>query len=106
MKLGIVVHSSEAETVWNAFRFGVFAAKQGDAVRVFLIGQGVDAEARSTERFPVPDQMRALLAAGGRIDACGTCMKIRHSQGSELCPLSTLQDLYDLVRDSDRVISF
>ena len=106
MKLGIIIHASDPEPVWNGFRFGVFAAKQGDAVRVFLIGQGVEAEAYSTEKFPVPVQMRALLDAGGCIDACGTCLKIRQSQGSELCPLSTMQDLYDIVRDSDRVVSF
>ena len=35
----------------------------------------------------------------------GTCLKLRNSEGSEVCPLSTLQDHYEVVRDSDRVIS-
>jgi uncharacterized protein involved in oxidation of intracellular sulfur len=106
MKLGIVVYSSDAETSWNAFRFGSFALKQGDAVRVFLLGKGVECESLDTEQFPVSDQMQAFVDAGGTILACGTCLKLRHSEGSELCPLSTLQDLYELVRDSDRVVSF
>lgn len=47
-----------------------------------------------------------LLDAGGRIMACGSCLKRRESAGSELCPLSTMKDLYELVRDADRVVSF
>jgi hypothetical protein len=39
VKLVIVVYSSDAETAWNAFRFGAFALEQGDAVRVFLLGR-------------------------------------------------------------------
>jgi sulfur relay (sulfurtransferase) complex TusBCD TusD component (DsrE family) len=38
--------------------------------------------------------------------ACGTCLKIRHSKGSELCPLSTMKDLYELIQESDKIISF
>lgn len=37
MKLGIVIYSDEVETVWNAFRLGVFALKKGDSVQVFLL---------------------------------------------------------------------
>lgn len=39
MKLGIVIYSNDLETVWNAFRLGVFSRKQGDAVSVFLLGK-------------------------------------------------------------------
>jgi uncharacterized protein involved in oxidation of intracellular sulfur len=106
VKLGIVVYSSDAETAWNAFRFGAFALNQGDAVRVFLLGKGVECESLHTEQFPVSDQMQSFVDAGGTVLACGTCLKLRHSEGTELCPLSTLQDLYELVRDSDSVVSF
>ncbi len=41
MKLGIVIHSTDAETVWNGFRLGVFALKQGDQVKIFLMAKGV-----------------------------------------------------------------
>jgi uncharacterized protein involved in oxidation of intracellular sulfur len=50
--------------------------------------------------------MQKFVDAGGAILACGTCLKLRRSEGTELCPLSTLQDLYEMVRDSDRVVSF
>ena len=67
MKLGIVIHSSDPETVWNAFRLGVYALKQGDAVRVFLLAKGVDSEKLDAPPFKVVEQMRALADAGGQI---------------------------------------
>jgi len=105
MKLGIILYSTDPETVWNAFRLGVYARRQGDAVTVFLLAKGVECEALDSDRFPVRAQMQELADQGGAILACGTCLKLRHSEGSELCPLSTLKDLHELVRDSDRVIS-
>lgn len=106
MKLGIVIYSTDAETVWNAFRLGVFALKEGDAVNVFLLASGVECESLDTERFSVTGQMNDLVKQGGVILACGTCLKIRNSEGTELCPLSTMKDLYELVRDSDKIVTF
>lgn len=106
MKLGIVIYSTDSETVWNAFRVGAYARQQKDTVTVFLLARGVECETLDSERFPVRAQMQEFVDHGGSILACGTCLKLRHSEGSALCPLSTLKDLYELVRDSDRVISF
>lgn len=106
MKLGIVIYSTDAETAWNAFRLGVFSLKKGDEVRAFLLAKGVECESLDTDNFKVTAQMQDFVNSGGAILACGTCLEIRHSEGSELCPLSTMKDLYELIRDSDRVISF
>src|SRR3990167_1359562 len=106
MKLGIIIYSNESETVWNAFRLGVFSCKQGDTVSVFLLGMGVEAESLISDKFNVVGQMRSFLEAGGSILACGTCLKIRQSEVSDICPISTMQDLHALIRDSDRVLSF
>ena len=32
--------------------------------------------------------------------------RLRNSQGSELCPLSTMKDLYTLIEEADRVVTF
>ena len=32
--------------------------------------------------------------------------RLCNSQGSELCPLSTMKDLYTLIREADRVVTF
>jgi uncharacterized protein involved in oxidation of intracellular sulfur len=105
MKLGIIVYSTDAETVWNAFRLGVFSQKQGDKVKVFLLAKGVECEKLVDGKFNVTEQMQVFYDSGGEIFACGTCLKIRNSEGSDLCPLSTMQDLYEIIRDSDKVIS-
>lgn len=106
MKLGIVIYSNDAETVWNAFRFGVFARNKGDQAQLFLLGKGVEAEQLDTAQFKVTEQMIKFLDAGGEILACGTCLKLRHSEGSEMCPLSTMEDLHRIVSECDRVVTF
>lgn len=106
MRIVIVIYSNDPETVWNAFRFGVFALNEGDVVKVFLLGKGVECEQLDTEKFKITEQMRVFLDRGGEILACGTCLRIRNSSGSEMCPLSSMSDLYEIIKDSDKVISF
>lgn len=105
MKFCIVIYSDDPETVWNAFRLGNFALQNGDEVKVFLLAKGVESESLNSERFKVTGQMEEFVSKNGRIYACGTCLKIRNSKGSALCPLSSMKDLYELIKESDRVIS-
>ena len=105
MKFGIVIYSDDSETVWNAFRLGNFSLNKGDEVKIFLLAKGVEAESLSDEKFDIKGQMEQLVKNGGEILACGTCLKIRNSEGTELCPLSTIADLYDLINESDKIIS-
>mgnify|MGYP001607733208 CR=1 FL=1 len=106
MKLGIVISTNDAETVWNAFRLANFSRAKGDKTRVFLVGKGVEYEQASDEKFDGVGEAKKLVEAGGRIMACGTCLKIRRKQGSGICPVSSLKDLYELVRESDKIVSF
>ncbi len=106
MKLGIVVYSNDSETTWNAFRFGNFALKEGDEVRVFLLDKGVECESLDTDKFKVTEQMQTFVNGGGEIFACGMCLKIRQSEGSEMCPSSTMKDMYEIVKESDKIITF
>lgn len=106
MKLGIVVYSNDSETVWNAFRFGNFALNEGDQVRVFLLGKGVECESLDTDKFKVTEQMQTFVDNSGKTFACGACLKIRQSEGSEICPLSTMKDMYDIINDSDKIVTF
>lgn len=106
MKLGLVITTTDAETVFNALRLANFSLANGDAVKVFLLGKGVELDRIEDSRFDVQDQARSLLGSGGEILACGTCLKLRESPGSELCPISTMKDLYTLVFSSDRVLTF
>ena len=106
MKIGIVTYSDDLETVWNAFRLGNFALNEGDEVKLFLLARGVECESLDTDKFKVTEQMQTLVDNGGEIFACGSCLKIRQAEGSEICPLSTMKDLYDIVAGSDKVVTF
>ena len=106
MKVGIIIHSGDAETVWNAFRFANFALNEGDQVKVFLVGKGVECESLDNDKLKVAEMMRTFVKQGGQILACGTCLSFRHSEGSKLCPMSSLQDMYNIVKESDRVLTF
>ena len=106
MKIGIIISQIEAETVWNAFRFGNYSLDKNHEVKVFLIGKGVECEEIDDEQFNVKEQMEDFLDNGGEIFACGTCLISRHREGSPVCPLSTMQDLMNIVEESDRIVSF
>ena len=106
MRLGMIISDSDPETVFNAFRLANLALSQGDDVRVFLLGRGVELDTIEDQRFAVREQADAFLSGGGQILACGTCLKLRNSANSELCPLSTMKDLHDLIESSDRVVTF
>ena len=105
MKLGIIISQTEPETVWNAYRLGTYALGQGDSVRIFLLGQGVESEVEHP-KFNVKEQIAKFLEKGGEIYACGSCMKLRKQESSNTCPLSTMKDLYKIIKESDKVLTF
>lgn len=105
MKLGIIITQTDPETVFNALRLASYSLEQGDKVRIFLSGRGVDIDKIDNPKFDVKSLAQKVLDAGGLFQACGTCLKLRESQGSEICPLSTLKDHYEIVRDSDKIVT-
>lgn len=105
MKLGIIITHTDPETVFNTLRLALYSLQQGDGVNIFLSGKGVDIDKIEDPNFNVNEQARKVLNAGGKFHACGTCLKLRESEGSEICPLSTLKTHYEIVRDSDKVIT-
>jgi sulfur relay (sulfurtransferase) complex TusBCD TusD component (DsrE family) len=105
MKLGIVITRTEPEAVFNVLRLANFSLKQGDTVRIFLSGQRVEIDEIEDPKFDVRGEARRALDAGGVFLACGTCLKLRNSGGSDICPLSTLKDHYEIIRDSDRLVT-
>jgi sulfur relay (sulfurtransferase) complex TusBCD TusD component (DsrE family) len=105
MKLGMIITQTDPETVFNALRLALYSLEQGDEVRIFLSGRGVEIDQIEDIKFDVKNQAQKVLDAGGQFLACGTCLKLRNSKGSEICPLSTLKDHYEIMRDSDRLVT-
>lgn len=106
MKIGIILQTKEHEKAWNAFRFAVTAKKQGHEVKLFLMGEAVECEGLTHEKYNVDEQLNAFIDVGGEILACGTCLKSRQLDGSESCPVSTMIDCVDLVVWADKVVNF
>ena len=106
MKIGIVVYSNDSEAVWNAFRFGNFTLAMGDEVRVFLLGKGVEIESVDTDKFKITEQVQTFVSNNGKIFACGTCLEIHQLKAPEIYTVSTMKDLYEIVKESDRIVTF
>ena len=67
MKLGIIIYSNDSETVWNAFRLGIFSRKQGDTVSVFLLGKGVEVESLDRDKCDITGQIHIFSDKGRAI---------------------------------------
>ena len=106
MKVGIIISANDAETCWNALRYANFCISQKVAVKVFLMGKGVEYQKISTEKFDTVGEAEKFLSLGGTLYACGTCIKSREQESSEMCPLSTMKDMYEIVKESDKIVTF
>jgi len=104
VKLGIVLNTKYPETAWNALRLGAKALDAQNQVSIFLLGDGVEIEEIKDDKFDVAGALNSYLDSGGKLLACGTCLKVRqHAAG--VCPISTMTQLVELITESDRVIS-
>ena len=107
MKIAIIITTTNLETNWNALRLANFSLEQNDEVKIFLMGEGVDYEKTTSEKFNIQEQLEKFLKSDkAQILACGTCIKARNREGSASCPISTMKDLYDIIKESDKVITF
>ncbi|OGO20495.1 MAG: hypothetical protein A2144_03155 [Chloroflexi bacterium RBG_16_50_9] len=104
MKLGIILNTSEPETAWNALRLGNTALTEGHHVKVFLLGAGVEIDTITDEKYDVSDLMKTFTRSNTLL-GCGTCMRLRRREPGTILK-STLDELIQIITDSDKVISF
>ena len=107
MKLGIILQSNKPEHAWNTFRFGITALKAGHQVGIFLMSEGSELDTiPDSENFDISVKVAEFKKLKGEIYACGSCLKIREKEESNVCPISTMSDLLKMVEDSDKVLVF
>ena len=106
MKFGVVLSGVDPEIVFNALRLADFACGKGDEVKIFLLGKGVELEQIEDQKFDVQGLVKSVVDHGAKILACGTCLTLRSQEETEICPISTMSDLYDLIYESDKVMTF
>jgi hypothetical protein len=104
--IGIVIYSDDAETVWNAMRFANFAVSSGDTVEIFLLGKGVVMDTLAKYNADIKEQSEIFLESGGVILGCGTCLRSRNNFEPKVCKMSSMSDLYDLVRKNKIMLTF
>ncbi len=111
--MGIVISSGEAETVWNALRLGIAAESKGDSVVVFVISTAVDVFMKDAARnkndstkFDIRKASIEFLSNGGDIYTCATCAKMRNTENVEMCTITSIFDLYGIIKQSKKVVTF
>lgn len=105
MKLGMILYSNDPETVYQAFRLGIYSLSLGDQVNMFLLAKGVECEDIDNDKFNITKEIKAFLDGGGKTYSCTSCMKLRAKGESQACPLSKMADLYRIIAESDKVIT-
>ena len=107
MKIGIILNTNDAETCWNCFRFCNEALKNSHAIKIFLLGKGVEVENVKDDGFPLLEgSIKRFVKNKGIILACGTCLQVRQKEGSMICPVSTMEEMLQIVEESAKVLTF
>ena len=102
------------ERTYNALRLaGSLAKREGEQVKVFLIGDAASA-AKAGQKVPqgyynIEVMLRSVTRHGGEVGACCTCMDARgitDADLSEAAHRSSLDELADWTQWADTVLVF
>lgn len=111
MNITIIIYSADPETVWNAFRLGSASLAYDDKVKIFLLGKGVEAMNIKSLKFNIKEQVEIFIEHGGEMLGCELCCDTREDEMPYLkqdigCALGSMQDLYAIIKEADKIISF
>lgn len=106
MKLLVIITQPNPEQVFTALRFANFAKSQNDEVTVFLTAEGVETVRIDNTEFDIEGQAETFIRQGCKIYSCGTCMEFRKMSENNLCTKSNMKKLYELVAESDKIVTF
>ena len=103
VKIAVVIGSNEPEKAWNAFRFANLALGKKNGIKVFLMNSGVECLV-DTGKFNVKALSEKFQNDGGKVLACGTCIKSRNM--GDVCDISNMETFYNLLMESDKAVYF
>ena len=104
-----------SELTYNALRFAMSLQRDHTdvAIRMFLMADAVTAALpnQSTPQgyYNVERMLKAVIAKGGQVKACGTCSDVRGIEKLGLIEgveISTMSQLTQWALDSDRALTF
>ena len=107
--IGMLIYSDDAETVWNAMRLAVYSQSQGDFVVIFVLGRGTDIfmqKQDDNDVYNVQNISDTFLHNGGTIYLCATCAWARNTEDVQSCTITSIADMYQIVKRSKIVLTF
>jgi uncharacterized protein involved in oxidation of intracellular sulfur len=103
----------DGDTTWNALRLAATLQSQQIAVRVFVMNDATDLVRQGAmpegAEFDLQGMLRGLLARGGRVKVCTTCVTRCGMHSGDVMPevvMATMPDLAAWVIESDRALTF
>ena len=103
----------DGDTTWNALRLASTLQSQGVGVRVFVMNDATDLVRQGAmpkgSEFDLQAMLRSLLAHGGRVKVCTTCITRCGMHSGDVMPevvMATMGDLATWVVESDRAVTF
>lgn len=102
-----------SERTYNGLRLAGSLARQGEELRLFLMGDAV-ASAKSGQKVPAgyyntQNMVGAVVRHAGQVGACGTCIDARGISEAELLAgvhRSSLEELTQWTQEADKVLVF
>lgn len=103
-----------SERTYNGLRLaGAVSKQEGNAVRVFLIGDGASSAHRNQKVpqgfYNIGDMIGNVIRHGGEVGICGTCMEARGMGDGDIADgthRSTLAELVEWTVWSDKTLVF
>ena len=117
MKALLIVNDAPygSEKAYDALRLAMSLQREhADAdVRIFLLGDAVTCalpdQATPQGYYNVERMLKAVVAKGGQVKVCGTCVEARGLKALDLIEgveVSTMSQLTQWVVESDKVLTF
>jgi len=108
VKIGILISTGDAETIWNAFRFANLCMNTdvSNEVSIFMHAKAVEYESCDSAEFNIKELAKTFVLSDGKLLACGKCLGFRGLEENEVCAKGSQKDLYEMVTTSDKLVCF
>lgn len=105
MKIAMIICNYTDEVIWNAFRLANIMLEEMDDVSIFLNGPSVNYESLHSSQFPLLELAKIFTLSEGQLFAWGKLMDL-HGVEEGYHKRGTQKELYQLIKESDKVLAF
>jgi len=106
VKLGIILTTMDYEMIWNALRVATEAKNRNNEVKVFLMGEAMNLENLTHNKYNVMAQISAFMDLGGKFIVRGEIPLDIETENAEKCIYSAMNKCIDVIEWADKVVSF